>query len=214
MSKNQQGLSDEIKAPIENIFFTTLEEVSKCFWEDTPYIVKIANDIIRLPHFIQQEIFWNKFYKYVIGIKTDSEFSVKFATKIANADDRREYASRIISIIDKIEEMQKIDFIINATRAFCWDRITRNEFFRICHTVEKVYIDDLDFLMKNYNPQKYFVEDINAVGLTSYGLMRKAVIDGGSWDEDDDGVAETHVFTELAKLVYDNALMYDKREEL
>lgn len=210
--KKKIDLSDELTENVKEIGVITLEEVANCLWEDVPYIVKIGKNLISLPHLIHQEIFWNKFTKFVKGIKSDPSFAAKFATKIANAEDRAEYAKRIITILEKIEEEQKVDYIINATRALCWDQIDRSVYFRICRSIENVYIDDLNFVLKNYDDKEHFSEDMTVAELTSHGLMRQEIFDGGTADPN--YVAKTHVFTELGKLVYDNALNYERTDLL
>ena len=212
MCKRRLPMSDDVKDTLIDIGTITVDEISRCFWEDVPFIVEIGKNLVSLPHLIQQELFWNKFYKYIMGIKEDSKFAVKFATKIANTEDRNEFSRRIISIVDKIEETRKIDYIINATRALCWNQITRSEFFRICHAIEKVYIDDLIFILENYNPKKYFAEDITVTELTSFGLMWQEIYGGGSIGSNE--VPKTHVFTDFGKLVYDNALNYERIKSL
>ncbi len=211
MSKKRFPISDNLKNDLIDISAVTVDEISKCFWEDIPFILKIGKNLIALPHLIQQELFWKKFYKYIMGIKEDPKFAVKFAEKITNAEDRSEFSRRIISIVDKIEETEKIDFIINATRALCWNRITRSEFFRICHAIEKVYIDDLIFILENYSPKKHFAEDISVTELTSFGLMWQEIYGSGSLGSNE--VPKTHIFTDFGKLVYNNALNYEKTEE-
>ena len=210
--KKKLDLNDELKENVKDIGIITFEEVANCLWEDVPYIVKIGKNLLSLPHLIHQEIFWNKFTKFVSGIKSDPAFEAKFATKIANAEDRSEYARRIITILEKIEEEQKVDYIINATRALCWDQIDRSLYFRICRAIENVYIDDLKFVFDNYDVKEYFPEDIAVAELTSHGLMRQEIIDGGTADPN--YVAKTHVFTELGKLVYDMALNYERPDLL
>ena len=210
--KKKIDLSDELTENVKEIGVITLEEVANCLWEDVPYIVKIGKNLISLPHLIHQEIFWNKFTKFAKGIKSDPSFAAKFATKIANAEDRAEYAKRIITILEKIEEEQKVDYIINATRALCWDQIDRSVYFRICRSIENVYIDDLNFVLKNYDDKEHFSEDMTIAELTSHGLMRQEIFDGGTADPN--YVVKTHVFTELGKLVYDNALNYERTDLL
>ena len=210
--KVKLDLSDELMDNAEEIGLITLEEVANCLWEDIPYIVKVGKNLISLPHLIYHEVFWNKFSKFVTGIKCDPNFEAKFATKIANAEDRSEYAKRIIAILEKIEEEHKVGYILNATRALCWDLIDRSAYFRICRAIENVYIDDLIFVLENFDEKKYFAENMTVAELTSNGLMRQEIFDSGNIDPN--YVAKTHVFTELGKLVYDMALNYERLDLL
>jgi len=210
--KMKLDMSDELMGNLKEFGFITLEEATNCLWEDVPYIIKVGKNLISLPHLIQQEIFWNKFTKFVKGIKSDPNFAAKFAKKIATAEDKNEYAKRIIAILEKIEEEEKVDYIINATRALCWDRITRSEYFRICRAIENIYIDDLKFVFENFEAKKYFAEDITVSELASNGLMRQEVYDGENFDQN--YVPKTHAFTELGKLVYDIALNYERPDLL
>lgn len=210
--KKKLDLSDDLTENIKEIGLITFEEIANCLWENVPYIIKVGENLISLPHSIHQEIFWNKFTKFVKGIKSDPTFEAKFAKKIANAEDRDEYAKRIITILEKIEEEQKVDYIINATRALCWEQINRSVYFRICRAIENVYIDDLKFILDNYDDKEQFAEDMTVAELTSQGLMIQGIYDAGTLDPN--YVAKTHVFTELGKLVYDNALNYERPDLL
>ena len=142
---------------------------------------------------IQQEVFWNKFYKFLKDIKSDPDFEAKFAAKIANAENRNDYAKRIITIIDKIEEDQKIDYIINATRALCWDSISKSEYFRICRAITNCYIDDLDFVKQKFHPTNEFKADICTIELEANAMMYRANLGESEYP---------YVFTPLAELVY------------
>ena len=220
MFKKKFDMSDELTENVKEIGLVTYEEIENCLWADVPYIIKVGKNLISLPHLIQQEIFWNKFYKFIKNIKTDPEFEAKFAAKIANAENKYDYARRIITIIDKIEEEQKIDYIINATRALCWDNISYNQYFRICLAIEKTFIDDLLFIKKNYDKNACFPGTIEAVSLTLNGLMYQYInvaptlAQIANPSEINDNAPKTHRFTELGSWVYNMALNYEKDKYL
>ena len=205
---------------IDDIKNMLRDEAEKCIFEDFSCTVKVIRKILSLTHSIQQEIFWNKFYKFIKNIKTDPEFEAKFAAKIANAENKYDYARRIITIIDKIEEEQKIDYIINATRALCWDNINYNQYFRICLAIEKTFIDDLLFIKKNYDKNACFPGTIEAVSLTLNGLMYQYInvaptlAQIANPSEINDNAPKTHRFTELGSWVYNMALNYEKDKYL
>ncbi len=212
MCQKEKNADNEVFKNIVDIGVITCDEIIKCFWEDMPYIIKVGEKLIKLPHLISQEVFWGKFKKFAMGIKSDPTFEAKFATKIANTENRDDFAKRIIAILDKIEEEQKVDYIINATRAFCWDQIDRIVYFRICRAVEKTYIEDLLFLKNNYAPDRLFPENITVEELTAVGIMRLSVLDDGTLNPD--YVPETHSFTDFGKLVFDKALNYERLDLL
>jgi hypothetical protein len=123
-------------------------------------------------------------------------------------------------IIDKIEEEQKIDYIINATRALCWDNINYNQYFRICLAIEKTFIDDLLFIKKNYDKNTCLPGTIEAVSLTLNGLMYQYInvaptlAQIANPSEINDNAPKTHRFTELGSWVYNMALNYEKDKYL
>lgn len=101
-----------------------LYDIVDCFSFEISAIAKVSERIIKSPWFLGQQIFWNNFKKFLCGIKSDPEFEAKFATKITNSPKRNNYAIKIIKTIDDIDDEEKVDWIINATRSLCWDNIS------------------------------------------------------------------------------------------
>ena len=164
--------------------------------------------IIKTPYFVSQQLFWSKFQRFLLGVKKDPDFEVKFATKIANSSNRDFYAKRILDTIDHIDSEEKVDYIINATRALCWDRISNDEYFRICAIIRRCYYEDLIFVKNNYSEDKLFAKDIIVTELEACGLMTLTIVGGGSIADTEP--PKTHQFNQLAELLYKNSLAYEK----
>ncbi|MBQ2916474.1 MAG: hypothetical protein IJE51_06750 [Clostridia bacterium] len=213
MNKNMNSIENEnMKDIFKDSGKILLDEFIETFWKDNAYLIKLGLIITKLPLSIRDYVLWKRVEKLIRGIKSDPDFEARFAAKIANTDKREDFARRIILILDKIDESEKVDYIINAMRALCWNKIDNSQFFRICKAIRGVYIDDLIFLKDHYKEDRYFFMDMTVQELTSYNLMYMAVVDGGS--PDPEYKPSTHAFTELGALVYYNALNYEQPKRI
>jgi hypothetical protein len=204
MAMDNSNISQELKKYGEEFMCDVID----CFSLNPTAIIKTINKVANAPFILQQYCFWNKFERFVRGVRIDEDFSIKFATKITNSDKRDYYAKRIVETIDKIDDDEKVDLIINATRALCWERISDEEYFRICSIIRRCYIADLNFIKSEY-PNWGHSGDVHVVELVSNGLMIKTIFAGGSWGEQNDIIPDCQ-FTQLATLIYDNCLNYEK----
>lgn len=195
---------DEIKEASKNIISDLLSSVLG----DPIALARVMKAIMSSPFFIREQLFWQNFEQFLSGIDTDLEAKVKFSEVISKDGSKEDNAKRIIRIIDGLDTSEKVKYMINTTRALCLELLKNDEYFRVCHAIKNCYVGDLNFVKQNYSDKKLFPENTTVYELTSNGLMRQAVIDGGSFD--DNYIPETYVFTELAYWVYKYALTFDE----
>jgi len=189
----------------------TLSLIMGCLSGDAASLCKAAEDIVSVPYHASQNIFWRKFCKFIEGVYSSSEFARRFAETITNTPHRDRYSTKIMQIINQIDEDEKVDYIVNATRALCWGRISTSEYFRICLAIQRCFFEDLMFVRDNYS-DSLFAEDMVVSELKSCGLMYQPGSDGGDFSFDDSSI-KNHRFTPLAELVYKFSLAYDIDEE-
>lgn len=91
-------------------------------------------------------IFWGKYQRFLEGVYPAEDEGRKFAAKLASDGKRQENALRLISCIDRADTIQKIDYLINASRTLSAGFIDLPTYFRICHAIESCIAADLVFL--------------------------------------------------------------------
>lgn len=97
-----------------------------------------------------------------------------------------------MNIIDRAETLQKISYLINATRCLLENLIDRETYFRICHTITNTLEDDLAFLGEHIF-ETDLPYNISIQGLFTSGLMYQSVIDANG--------DQKYSFTPLAQIV-------------
>lgn len=186
---------------------TTAEEIVGCFLLDPIAIFNITKKILNAPYFISQRIFWRKAEKFIHGIKNNKKFAKKFEYKInlLDPDEKEAFAKKIISIIDKIDDEIKIDFILKATLAFCDGKIDKETYYRICTTITRCIYTDLLFLQTNYSEDFEQKPNESIYELANSGLMVKKDI---YFKNAGIIVPYEYIFTSFAKIVVEYALNY------
>lgn len=190
---------DEIKDMSKDL----LSDLVSGLLGDPVAIARAMKAIVSSPFFIREQLFWQNFERFLNGI---DDCKKGFSEKISEDDNKEENAKRIIRIIDDLDTDNKVDYIINATIALCKDKLSLDEYFRVCRAIENCYISDLKFVKLSYDDSKLYPDSITVQDLTSNGLMDQVIYGGGS--SDDNYIPDTHMFTELAYMVYKYAIIY------
>lgn len=89
-------------------------------------IKKTITDVAHLPTYI----FWCKMERFLRGIFRDFKEQVKMASRFdSTTDGYARFVSKLITILDQIEDTEKVDFFANLTRAFLLECIKTEELF-------------------------------------------------------------------------------------
>ena len=175
-----------------------LEDLANALLGNPVSAAKFLYIILESPLMIREKIFWNKFAMFLDGVYLDDDDKAKMAAKFAEDCHKEENAERMINYIDRAENKQKIQFLINATRCLLADSVKLPSYFRICHTVTNTLYEDLLFLQKNiFKKDLDYNESVQ--GLFTGGLMYQSVI----------GEETKYSFTGLAYDLDKFALSYD-----
>lgn len=95
-------------------------------------------------------IFWRKYQRFLEGVYPTEAEGREFAAKLASDGKSQENALRLISCIDRADTIQKIDYLINASRTLSVGFIDLPTYFRICHAIESCIAEDLVFFIRPY----------------------------------------------------------------
>ena len=166
---------DEVKGLIDS---AKVREASENFLNDAIDSVlgspmaaaKLLITLGKSPFFIQNELFWNKFSRFLNGVFIDENARSKMAVKIESVGDKKDNAIRLIDAIERSDSLRKVDYLINATRCLLADYIDLTKYFRICRAVSETLLEDLMYLREHISEDKLaYSEEVQ--GLISAGLM-------------------------------------------
>lgn len=118
-------------------------------------IKKTITDVAHLPTYL----FWNKMERYLRGTFHCFEDQIKMADRFdQNTETYAKFVVNIISIVDKIEVDEKIDYFANLTRAFLLGCIKSEQLFYklskfllLCTYDELRYLQEMDYTFVSGN---------------------------------------------------------------
>lgn len=186
---------------IRNITFTDILDVLKdldemeLFFEEISKYVSIYTNIKDIP----SRIFCAKISKFIEGTKSISKESrERFICKFKNEMEKN--ASRILSIIDKVEDESKVDYINNIFESLVKEEIDFNMFFRLCKCIESCIKEDIETLGEYTERKSVGKHSISSQILVDNGLLteyRIQLADGNA-----KGTLEGLILSELGEYMY------------
>lgn len=138
---------------------------------DPASAVKVAGMLLDLP----DDIFWGKLEMFLNGIYTCEVVRERLCAKFEETGKKEECAFRLVSVIDRVESMQKIRYLIRATQCLMNGLIDCPIYFRICHVIMQALEEDLEFLKEHMGEEDLSYSD-SVQGLLTVGLMHESVI--------------------------------------
>lgn len=121
--------------------------------------------------------------------------------------ERRENAIRLFTLVDKIDSIIKIEYLIHAGEALLAGMITREDYYRIGMAIQDTLLEDL-FYLKKHATTPNTLSGSNAVhALVKVGAMISAGVDGDKEAEEQD-----YYISEFGRLIDRYALSYDDEE--
>lgn len=143
--------------------------------------IKFIKVLWSLPTTVKDAIYIEKFRAFLKGVYKEKQDSIKLCEKLFSDDKtKRSNAMRIVQIIDKAENEDCLQFIINATTALLLDLINVDMYYRICMTITDTLYEDLLFLKRNVFKTEAIKGNYSVHGLSRSGLMILAGIDGNA----------------------------------
>lgn len=149
--------------------------------QDPSAIAKLIPMVKNTPLQIRENIYLNKFIKFVQGVEDIQENlqeSVKLSEKLfSDEENGNDNAIRILNCIEKIDSEKKVDYMISATRSFLLNMIDVEEYFRILKVITETLYEDLLFLKENIIKTDKLKGNRNVLALSNAGLAIQCVID-------------------------------------
>lgn len=201
------NLIEEAKLLMEN---KKVKEASSNFLEDAiegilgnPIaIAKLIIGITKSPFFIREQIFWAKFEMFLSGVYTSDEECANFSKFLTEDGTNRDNPHRLLACIERAETKDKIQYLINASRALSACFINLSDYFRVCHQITHNLDEDLRFLKENLT-NTHISYNYSIEGLLSSGLVYQSGIDANEGHE-----GQLYAFTAIAEIVDRFALSY------
>jgi len=169
-------------------------------------IVKSApNDIPNLVNFIKIEKLIRGLYPEGISLEERTRMSAKLFGE--DVKDRQENAIRLFTIVNRMDSLIKIDYLISAGQALSNGMITREEYYRIATAILNTLNEDLEYL-KIHATTPNTLSGCTAVhALVRVGAMISAGVDGEKEAEEQD-----YYITEFGRMIDRYALSYDDED--
>jgi thermostable 8-oxoguanine DNA glycosylase len=190
----QKDIQQLIKSPYTEFRHTIIDAVDSIAYGAIKLLKTTAN--------IPNQIFWNKLEKVLLGICEIDEtkrfsFIDKFEKRYKSLP--RDFIYRLLEIVDKLDTVSKAELISNLTKSLIFEQIQFSDYYRILHSVNNAFWEDLLYLRDNIKKSELNAS-VSTVGLFQVGLMFQSVLNGGTFDEDGDNL-DKYKFTELAYLL-------------
>ena len=152
--------------------------------KDLPLVGTLVN-LFRIGKGVREVFGVKKLAAFFLNLKDVSEDDKKACDeKLGDEKSKMEFYSRLLILLEKLDEVQKANIVSNFFRLYIYNIITRDEFFRFSKIVERGYLGDL--LVMHYPlqqikgmglPAKELLDlrydEIVQENLMSLGLLRK-----------------------------------------
>ena len=162
--------------------------------------ISSIDDVVKIVKGVSDYTFKRKLESFVMGINTNPKARAKFIAKMREDGKEEIYAIRIVELINRVEDIQKMRFINNLTAAFLVDFIDKEAYFRMFTLITDCIYEDLKYL-QDHIEEKDLNYSNNVQALFSCGLMYQSRIS-------QDGEA-VYSFTPIARMLDIWALSYD-----
>lgn len=204
-------LSNETVIELKKYGGESLVTIVQALLGDPIAIAGIPTLIKNSPFFISNAVFMMKYEKLLNGIYFDATDKITISCKLFgdNNQERVNNAIRTITLIDKIDTMTKIEYLLNANRSYCNSCISREQLFRIANALANTLSEDLEYL-KKHALDETLNGNANVHSLANIGVVILAGIDGNA-----DVEKQTYAVTEFGQIMdqYALSVMDDKRQK-
>lgn len=185
-----------------------IEDAAGVLMGDPVSVAKLIKATVSLPVTVRDALYITKFKAFLKGVYREADDPVRLCQKLfGDEKTNRSNAMRVLQIIDKTENEDSLQFIINATRAVLLDLINVDMYYRICRAITDTLYEDLIFLQKNVFRSEPIKGDHSVHGLSRSGLMILAGIDSNA-----DINEQEYCISNLGRAVDQYALSFENEE--
>ena len=178
MNELEVSLSDTLKtSDLQDVTKELLESGIDSFLKDGLLKdIPIVNSVVgffKLGASVNDAIFLKKLLRFLVEINSTSIDDRK--NIIAKIEQDEAYGKKvgesILMVLDRVDDLIKASIIGKLFKAVVEQRINNDTFQRLCYSVDRVYIKDIDELRKSKKSQPISYEIKNALFIC--GLMKR-----------------------------------------
>lgn len=146
-NNSKEIIEELLEGIIDNQLEINFKDIDKIFLEIP--ILKTIFSVKNIIIGIKERIFLKRFIKFVIETSSYSEKEKEKFFKKISTDKGLE--NRLIEVIDKLDEDEKILLMSNLLKNYINEKITRNQFFRYIKIVLNLTFFDIEYLKSKAN---------------------------------------------------------------
>jgi len=156
---------------------TFLEGIIAAFLGDPLSFGKSIKELMKTAKSIPDMILWNNLYLFLSEGNFDYDCLGKLAQRLDESGNKKENATNIIYVINRVDDPRKAKFISWLTLSVIHKYIDFDSYFRLVKTVENLVYADLCFLGENVEFARIDSDDSHVDDFLANGLIYN--VDGG-----------------------------------
>ena len=107
---------------------------------------------------VREQLFIKKVYSFLRELRdVTTKERRKFVENLGDIKEQRKAGEAIILLLDRMDNMAKPVVVGKLYRACIQGHISHDDFLRISTMVERVYYDDLEYLVTKYNQPRFYI---------------------------------------------------------
>ncbi len=143
---------ENMKRYAGDAFYNLIKAV---IFHDVETSTDVVKDVKEILFHMPTVLFWDKMKRYIYGTFKSYDDQVKFAAKFEKDNTLYfDFVKKQISIINSIDEDEKIDFFSQLTRCFLLCEIDRVLYFKLVYLLKNCTVDELEYLKKREMSEK------------------------------------------------------------
>ena len=177
MQNLKAAITDGLETVGEHFENIIKNNVGETVFSELP-VIKYAFSIDKIHRSIRDYRLFMRIERFIRGVSPQFDKST-FLLKFQTPEEKQRLCNILFNVIDKIEDEQKIDLMVNLFQSFLIGKISYMEFIRFSHIVSQCLYDDLKWLTGFVTP--CFVQDnVELYGLTNTCLVQPDGADYGN----------------------------------
>lgn len=136
-------------------------------------IISTVHAMYKTGRTVQEAFFTKKVLAFFVGTSNLSFVRRKEFTEKMNKD--KKFKTKVIEktmvILDRIDELKKSDLLANLFKNLALDRINLYQYSKLCSYLDRVFVEDLDFLIRNRQGKTDLLFEDDIYTFTSIGLV-------------------------------------------
>jgi hypothetical protein len=174
--------SDQIKEITKDLSEAAIDQFLKDgLLRDIPIVGTFYN-IYNLSQNISNSFFTKKMLKFLLELNTIPKLErINFIERLESEDESRKVGEKILIIINKIDDTDKATILGKLFKITIEEEIEITTFMRLCHMIDKVYLEDL-YSLKDTEYLDNLDSEIK-YNLSQVGILNQSIKDNRDHEE-------------------------------